>query len=187
MKNMVIGVIALAVSTGVSALPKVSFKDVNVDEQKRIVLYLNDTETLTGTAAEVDKKTNGGLSAAIENAEASADFGKSNIFYGISPFAQITVVGVGDGQLSAAKLQDLGGIAAASSPTDPEKQVAILTNGLATEVENPAAWLALGASLPITISTSTKIKAHKPMYAHWCLIVQMIKRHRKSSQPIFNI
>ena len=106
---------AFAVSLS-HAMPTVTFADINLQQSQRMVLFVSDTEDLTGAAAEVNTLTDGRLAQAIKDADFEAEFGASQTFYGLSPYAQLTVVGTGENSLTTAALQDLGGYAAAALP-----------------------------------------------------------------------
>ncbi len=129
------------------AMPKVAFTDVDVDETKQIALFIADPSALSGAAAEVDKLTDGRLGQALQATEFKGKFGKTKTFNGLAPFSHIVVVGTGSDELSAAKLQDLGGYAVAGLPTGDDAQSAIIADSLNTDVAAAHAYVAMGASL----------------------------------------
>ncbi|REL26217.1 leucyl aminopeptidase [Thalassotalea euphylliae] len=125
----------------------VEFSTLDLSQHKRLVLFIDNTETLTGVAAQINQTSQGQLLAAIANSDASSKFGSTQIFYGIAPFAQISVVGQGEKPLTQAQLQELGGYAMASIPANLQAQATIVTDALNTQVATPEAWIAMGASL----------------------------------------
>jgi leucyl aminopeptidase len=90
------------------------------------------------------------LVEAVQGAVAAADFkGKADAtlnLYGVGGYKRVLLVGTGEGELSAVALADLGGRVAQSTRTDAAP-VAILTEGLVTTVDNPAAHIARGFGL----------------------------------------
>lgn len=147
MFKCVTSALTLLAASSVQALPTVEFSNLDLEKNKRLIIYVDDASSLSGVAAQVNSKTNGQLTAAIQSADFTADFGKTQSFYGLSPFQQITLIGTGDAVLSQANLQDLGGYASASTPDKGKNQYAIVTDDLNTEVSEPEAWVAMGAGL----------------------------------------
>ncbi|REL34993.1 leucyl aminopeptidase family protein [Thalassotalea euphylliae] len=147
MKKLITICLLWLVSAQAFALPKVEFTVLDLAVHKRIVVFIKDTQSLTGVAAQINQESSGQLLAAIANSDASTKFGDTQIFYGIAPFSQISVIGQGEEPLTQANLQALGGYAIASIPANLQEQAAIVTDALNTKVETPEAWLALGAAL----------------------------------------
>ena len=137
----------LFVSPQTYALTSIKFNAIDLAVHKRIVVFINNTQSLTGIAAQINQQSNGKLLAAIANSDASVNFGDTQTFYTISPFTQISVIGQGDKPLTQATLQTLGGHALAAIPANLQEQAAIVTDALNTRVKAPEAWLALGATL----------------------------------------
>jgi leucyl aminopeptidase len=111
-----------------------------------IVIPLRNAAELATRGAALDA----GTRSAIERALASAEFdyeAKSKLsLRGIGPWSQIVVVGAGAEPLSAARLQDIGGVAAMET-MKADGPVAILASGLAATVPDAASHLAVGAGL----------------------------------------
>ena len=129
------------------AMPGIEFSAEREAFNKRVVLFIDSTETLTGSAQTVNQQTDGALLKAMQAAEVNSAFGKIQSFYGLGPYAQITVVGMADEPLTQASLQDLGGYAVSELPANGEQPVSILTDNLTTDIATPAAWIAMGAGL----------------------------------------
>ena len=87
---------------------------------------------------------------AVREAVAGADFKAAadttlNL-YGVGGYRRVLLVGTGEGELSAVALADIGGRVAQSTRGDAAP-VAIVTDGLATAVDSPAAHIARGFGL----------------------------------------
>ena len=147
MKNLFLLFLSLIFSAYTVAMPKVEFKDLKIENQPQLALFVTDITQLQGSAAQVDKLTEGRLSAAIKASGLINDFGQTKTFYGLSPFSQITVVASTDKTLSQAQLQQLGGYAVASFPANGEQPIAIFSDDVKTDVTAPEAYIAMGASM----------------------------------------
>ena len=138
--------LAIAASAA-HALPNIEFSKLNLSDNKRLIVFVDNVTALDGLAAEINDKTNGQLASAIQSADFKSDFGKTQSFYGLAPFEQITLIGAGSEPLSKAQLQDLGGYAAASTTDNGKVKYAVVTDSLNTEVKTPSAFVAMGAGL----------------------------------------
>ncbi|MCG7549916.1 leucyl aminopeptidase [Pseudoalteromonas sp. Of7M-16] len=147
MIRITVALLAMFVASTAQALPKIQFSKLDITQNKRLIVFINDTNSLSGLAAQVNAQTNGQLKAAIDNAAFKSKFGNTQTFYGLAPFAQVTVVGTGSGSLTQSQLQDLGGYAAASTPANSKHQFTVMADSLNTSVSVPAAWVAMGAGL----------------------------------------
>lgn len=139
--------LACMIAATANAVPKVEFSSAGLEDSKRVVLFVNDVSKLEGLATQVNDMTQGRLSSAISGSDFSAKLGKTQSFYGLTPFTQLVVVGTGDKTLSKAELQNLGGYAVSKLPANGEESVLILTDSVKTDVQVPEAWMAAGASL----------------------------------------
>ena len=90
------------------------------------------------------------LHDAVTHAVASARFGakrdKTLSLYGLGGYDRIVLIGVDEGELDAPALADFGGRAVQETRGNP-LPVAIVASGLSSSVSDPAAHVALGASL----------------------------------------
>ncbi|MFC4699752.1 leucyl aminopeptidase family protein [Glaciecola siphonariae] len=115
---LISAVFALSVNAKVS----ISFSQSATLEAKTGVVFVDDTASLSGEAANIDSKSEGRLSQLIALNDFTGDFGKTLHVQLIAGFDNLLLVGVNtDEALSAAKLQNLGGIIASaldSSKTD---------------------------------------------------------------------
>ncbi|KZN54506.1 hypothetical protein N474_01945 [Pseudoalteromonas luteoviolacea CPMOR-2] len=146
MIRFIFALLTLLLVNTVQALPNVQFAKLDLEQSKHLIIFLNGNK-LSGLSAEVNQKTNGQLQFAIKSAGFNSAFGKTKTFYGLAPFAQITVVGTGNKALEQSQLQDLGGYAVATTPANGKKQFALITDSLNTQVATPEAWVAMGAGL----------------------------------------
>jgi len=81
----------------------------------------------------------------MNDAEFSGEFGKKLHLYGMGDFTRITLIGTGDETLTARQLHDLGGHVAGAS--DNEKNLSVMVDDLDTDIDAPAAQLAMGYQL----------------------------------------
>ena len=86
------------------------------------------------------------VTSAVETAGFKAAADKTLSLYGVGGYHRIVLVGVPAGQLDPAALADFGG-RAAQETRDNRQPVAILAGTLASTATDPAAHVALGASL----------------------------------------
>ncbi|GAB2926869.1 leucyl aminopeptidase family protein [Rheinheimera gaetbuli] len=147
MKNLLLLLLPLVFSAYSAAMPKVEFSELNLKSQQQLALFVTDVTQLSGSAAQVDKLTEGRLSAAVKASGLKNTFGQSKIFYGLSPFNQITVVVSADKALSQAQLQQLGGYAVSTFPANGEQPIAMFSDDVKTDVTAPEAYIAMGASM----------------------------------------
>ncbi|KID56640.1 aminopeptidase [Pseudoalteromonas luteoviolacea] len=147
MIKFTLAALTMLASSMAHALPNIQFTKLDLTQNKRLIIFVDNANSLSGLAAQVNTKTNGQLQGAIESAGFKSGFGKTQTFYGLAPFAQITVIGTGSNALTQAQLQDLGGYAAASTPDNGKNQYAVITDALKTQVSTPSAWVAMGAGL----------------------------------------
>ncbi|WP_026375918.1 leucyl aminopeptidase family protein [Aestuariibacter salexigens] len=133
------------------AMPSITFEEVDLPSlqtsAQSVVLFIDDAETLKGTAKQVDELTDGRLAQALTESEFSASLGATEVFFAMTPFSRITVIGTGTEPLNAPQLQDLGGYAAAALPTGAVGQPRLIADSLPTSVQLPQAYIAMGASL----------------------------------------
>jgi leucyl aminopeptidase len=145
------------------------------------------------------------MGEAVVRAAAAARFeGKADAtlsLRGLGGFERILLVGVGDRPLTHAALADLGGRAAQETREDAAP-VAILADGLATSLADPAAHVALGAGLgqwrydrykseakapptqPLTIVSAQAAAAEAAFRREWAGVVDGARLARDlSSQP----
>ena len=141
---------ALAFVSLVAAAPADAARPVRfaaeMPQAGAIVIPLRDSGELAGRGAGLDA----GTRSAIERALASAEFdykAKSKLsLRGIGPWSQILVIGTGADPLTAASLQDIGGLAVQETKK-ADGPVALLAGGLAPNVTGAAAHVAAGAGL----------------------------------------
>ncbi|WP_019677653.1 leucyl aminopeptidase family protein [Arsukibacterium perlucidum] len=147
MKKLILLLLPLLFSAYSLAMPKVEFRDLKIEGQQQLVLFVADVTQLRGSAAQVDKLTEGRLSKAIKASGLKNDFGQHKTFYGLSPFSQITVVSGTDKLLSQAELQQLGGYAVSNFPANGQQAIALFSDDIKTDVAAPEAYIAMGAGM----------------------------------------
>ncbi|MDJ0919567.1 MAG: leucyl aminopeptidase [Henriciella sp.] len=135
------------------AAPDFEFSDRDLTTSGDVILFVGPDGTLSPQAAQVDAATDGRLSAALESEAFEGLFGLPLSLRAMAPFSTVTVIGTGDEPLSARQITDLGGYAAIVNDQDA---VAVLADGLLTEVEGVGAYLAKGYAL--SSYTFTKYK-----------------------------
>ncbi|MCF2860317.1 aminopeptidase [Pseudoalteromonas sp. SMS1] len=147
MVRFIFALLALVFANAIQALPQVQFSPLSLEQNKHLIVFVNYEHPLSGLSAQVDQKTKGQLRLAIESAGFKGAFGETQTFYGLAPFAQITMIGAGQKMLGQSQLQDLGGYAAAATPANGQNQFAVITDSLNSQVTVPEAWVAMGAAL----------------------------------------
>jgi len=139
-------VAAAAVMSGsVSAAPSFIFNSNEVPDNGTVVLFITSDLELSTSGDVLDAVTAGRLSAAIDLADFSGDFGETLTLPGLDPYREVVLIGAGDVKLNARNAHDLGGYAAVSA--DDEAGLAIIIDGLESAVEDLGAHLALGYAL----------------------------------------
>ena len=118
-----------------------------------------------GAAGALNSKTDGRLATALKDAEFTGGFGKTLTLYGLatddqSAVKRITVIGTGEGTLSARQLHDLGGYVAQAS--DNDKNLSVIVDGLQTSAPATSAQLAMGYALGSYRFTKYKQDAKDP-------------------------
>lgn len=141
--------LALALSMGMAssayAHTDFAFGTLTAETREHVTVFVGEDASLTGSAADINEKTDGRLETALKDAEFKGKFGKKLHLYGLSPFTRITVIGTGDDNLSMRDLRDLGGYVAQAS--DNEKDLSVMVDGLDTKVDETAAQIAMGYAL----------------------------------------
>ncbi|NTS78565.1 leucyl aminopeptidase [Catenovulum sp. SM1970] len=146
--NKIIGFcLTILFSASTLAMPDVKFSDVDLKQSNQLVVFIDSTEELKGSASTVNKHTNGQLLAAIKASNATIKLGSTKTFYGLTPYNQVTVVGTGKSPLTQSQLQDIGGAAIAAMPANGKTVISILTDNLTTQVTDAESWIAMGAAM----------------------------------------
>mgnify|MGYP001764884105 CR=1 FL=1 len=135
------GIVGIA---GAEARPVV-FSDRAPDGGAAIVLPLAAKEDLAVRGVALDTATREAVGRALESAAFDYAAKSTLVLRGIGDWQQIVVIGAKDGATTAG-LQDIGGIAAQETAS-ADGPVALLASGLAPNVPDAAANLAVGAEL----------------------------------------
>lgn len=136
--------LAVSVAPAALAADTLSFATLSKADADNIVLYMDDSLSAPEVGALMDSEDLAALTKAVEASEFDGSFGKHKTFYGLGDFNAVTVMGTGSEALTRRQLHDLGGHSA-SAPGD--ESVLIITDGLNTDVANPATELAVGYGL----------------------------------------
>ena len=138
---------ALTLGSATSAVAETDFVfgALTADTQNHVTIFVGSDGKLTGAAEDINEKTDGRLESAMNDAEFSGKFGKKLHLYGMGDFTRITLIGTGDETLTARQLHDLGGHVAGAS--DNEKNLSVMVDDLDTNIDAPAAQLAMGYKL----------------------------------------
>ncbi|MFN4096514.1 MAG: M17 family peptidase N-terminal domain-containing protein, partial [Sphingomonas sp.] len=99
-----------------------------------------------GDLSHVPASLRAAVSSAVDTAVFKAAADKTLSLYGVGGYHRIVLIGVPTGQLDAAALADFGG-RAAQETRDNRQPVAILAGSFSSTATDPAAHVALGASL----------------------------------------
>jgi leucyl aminopeptidase len=140
-----LAVLALVAAAPAGAARPIRFA-AELPQSGAVVIPLSNAAELATRGAGLDA----GTRSAIERALASAEFDyehKSKLsLRGIGPWSQIVVIGTGAEPLTAAKLQDIGGIAITETGKS-NGPVSLLASGLAPNLPDAASHIAAGAGL----------------------------------------
>jgi leucyl aminopeptidase len=120
----------------------VSFSSAPAPKDGAIALTMGK-DGLTGAAKAVDDAAGGAISRAAAAADFKGKADKTITLFGVGPYAQVIVAGVGDGVKTEADLTRLGGRIAQAAKTGT---VAVIAPD-APDVQADAAHIALGAEL----------------------------------------
>lgn len=124
-----------------------NFKSYNIPESGRLVIPVVKGDDLQGTAASVDKKTNGALTRAAKEAEFTGEKGKTLTIFGTSPYTRVDLIGVGDDPLDRNSAENFGGIIAATLEKVRGGEINILWQLDKAEADATAARVAFGYQL----------------------------------------
>lgn len=89
------------------------FAALEIPESGRVVLPVQEGDSLSGLAATIDQRTNGALSVATKEASFTGEAGATLTLYGVSPFDRIDLIGVGAEPVNRVGAENFGGTAAA--------------------------------------------------------------------------
>ncbi|MEM7493217.1 MAG: leucyl aminopeptidase [Pseudomonadota bacterium] len=137
---------AIALMTpSVAAAPDFSFTPATAPAEGDVVIYVSPDTDLTGVAAEIDSATGNRISAALAATEFSADFGEALSLVAMTPFDTVSVIGIGEDELTPRALQDLGGHAA--KVADDEGGLALIVETISATQNDASAFIAMGYAL----------------------------------------
>ena len=109
-----------------------------------VVIYVGPDRGLSPASQQIDAATKGRLSSALEAEDFKGKLGKKLTLRAMAPYDTITVIGDGDETLAARDIADLGGHAATANDNDG---VAIIADGIQSDVQAVGAYLAKGYAL----------------------------------------
>ena len=90
----------------------IEFMPLAWPESGSIVIPMAEGETLTGLAAELDKRTGGAITMAVGEGQFKGEKGQTLTLFGIKPYARIDLIGVGPDSIDRVGAEDFGGLAA---------------------------------------------------------------------------
>lgn len=103
----------LGISLAAQAEQQFEFAAFEIPESGRIVIPVQEGESLSGLAATIDQRTNGALSIAAQETAFLGETGATATLYGVSPYDRIDLIGVGAEQVDRVGAENFGGNAAA--------------------------------------------------------------------------
>lgn len=113
MRNVVTLLLCLGIAMAANADQPFEFAALEIPTSGRIVLPVQEGDSLGGIVATIDQRANGALSAAIREATFTGEPGTTLTLYGVSPFDRIDLIGVGAEPVDRVGAENFGGTAAA--------------------------------------------------------------------------
>ncbi len=144
MKTVAIFIIGLLLATLAGAEQQFEFDAFSVPDNGRIVIPVTEGDSLSGIAATIDRRTNGALSAATNEAMFLGETNATLTLYGISPYSRIDLIGLGMDTVSRADAENFGGTAASLLAETEGGTVQILWDGANADTDATAARVAFG-------------------------------------------
>jgi len=147
LKTVAIVITGLLLATLAGAEQQFEFDAFSVPDNGRIVVPVTEGESLSGIAATIDRRTNGALSAAANEAMFLGETNATLTLYGISPYSRIDLIGLGMDTVSRAGAENFGGTAASLLAETEGGAVQILWDVDNADTDATAARVAFGYSL----------------------------------------
>ena len=147
MRSLVLFTAWLGLSAIAMADQQFEFASYEIPASGRIVVPVAEGESLSGVAADVDRRTNGALSVAATEAAFAGEAGATLTLYGVSPYSRIDLIGVGADLIHRAAAENFGGTAAALLGDTTGGSLQILWPGENSAADATAARVALGYRL----------------------------------------
>lgn len=128
---------------------KVQFADVMVPNTGALVVGIDEKSKISGTAANLDKATDGAISRAIGASRFTGKIGETLEIVAPAKVrnTRILLVGRGSGKLSDLEWERLGGQVCSIMNNVGEKSVSVMVDGTAAAASDAAARIAYGAML----------------------------------------
>lgn len=145
MKHLATFFFALA-CYGQAIAQTIEFKPFVIPDSGRIVIPVTG-EDLTGAAAIINERLDGRLQQAITEADFKGAEGKSLTLFGLSPYARIDLIGLGDSAVDRNAAEDAGGIAAAALSKVEGGTIQVLWNPANAKPDATGARFAFGYQL----------------------------------------
>ena len=147
MKTIAVLCALLGFSVSAVADQRFEIASFEIPANGRIVIPVVEGESLSGTAADIDRRTNGALSIAATEAAFTGADNSSVTLYGVSPYARIDLVGIGAETADRVAAENYGGTAAALLGDTEGGTVQVLWPGDIGNAEATAARVAFGYRL----------------------------------------
>lgn len=126
-------IVGLIFAVSAQAQQQFEFAAFEVPAGGRVVLPVQEGESLSGIAATIDQRTNGALSVAARETSFTGEPGMTATLYGVAPFDRVDLIGVGAGPVDRVGAENFGGTAAALLAETQGGAVQILwPDGIAT-------------------------------------------------------
>jgi leucyl aminopeptidase len=132
-------------SAGAMATPVFQFEDAIAPVQGDVVIYVGADNSLSIIGQTIDANTGGAISKAIEVSDFDADFGETLSLIALGDYRHITLIGIGEDELTQRRLQDLGGHAAMAA--DDDNGLALIIDAITAENSQASAHIATGYAL----------------------------------------
>lgn len=147
MKRFLLFSFLIFAASGASAQRAFDFAAFDIPEKGSIVIPVEEGESLTGLASQIDTLTEGALSAAVEEASFTGALQTSLTLYGVHPFSRIDLVGIGSEPADRVTAQNFGGLAASLNDGTSGAPVNVLWGEIDVSEGVSAAHVALGYQL----------------------------------------
>ncbi|MEP6390783.1 MAG: leucyl aminopeptidase [Halioglobus sp.] len=139
--------VLIGFAASAAADQRFEFASFDYPQSGRIVIPVAEGEALSGSAAEIDGRTNGSLSVAVKEATFTGKSNSTITLYGVAPYSRIDLIGIGADPLDRVAAENFGGNASALLKGTTGGTVNILWPADIANAEASAARVAFGYRL----------------------------------------
>ena len=139
--------VLLLLSVPALAQRSIDFLPLEWPAEGAIVIPVAAGDTLTGLAAELDRRSNGAIGMAVAEAAFTGEKHQALTLFGIKPWPRIDLIGVGSEPVDRSGAEDFGGLAASLNDGASGTPVRILWSGIERDAGASAARVAFGYRL----------------------------------------